>query len=36
MLFFIGHALMGNRSGLIVKSDLTHADGMPNGVLPST
>ena len=27
MLCFIGHALMENRSGLIVQSDLTRADG---------
>ena len=27
MLCFIGHALMENRSGLIVQGDLTHADG---------
>ena len=27
MLCFVGHALMENRSGLIVQSDLTHADG---------
>lgn len=27
MLRFIGHALMENRSGLIVQGDLTHADG---------
>lgn len=27
MLCFIGHALMENRSGLIVQGDLTPADG---------
>lgn len=27
MLCFVGHALMENRSGLIVQGDLTHADG---------
>lgn len=27
MLCFMGHALMENRSGLIVQGDLTHADG---------
>jgi hypothetical protein len=27
MLCFIGHALMENRSGLIVQADLTRADG---------
>ncbi len=27
MLCFIGHALMENRSGLIVQGDLTEADG---------
>jgi len=27
MLYFIGHALLENRSGLIVQGDLTQADG---------
>ena len=34
-LCFIGHALMENRSGLIVEYRLTAAMVMPSGVRPS-